>query len=45
MKTCPQDLETLGRDVRKIRALRQLEDLEWIENLREVVEGADPDSV
>ena len=40
-----QDLEAHGREVRKIRALRQLEGLEWIQNLREVIEGTDPDAV
>lgn len=39
------DLKAHGRDVRKIRVLRQLDDLEWIENLRGAVEGTDPDLV
>jgi hypothetical protein len=44
-KSYPMDVEAHGRDVRKSRALKQLVDLEWIENLREVVEGTDPDAV
>ncbi|KAG0580227.1 hypothetical protein KC19_4G158400 [Ceratodon purpureus] len=44
-KAYPLDLEAHGRDVRKARVLRQLEGLEWIENLREAVEGTDPDLV
>ncbi|KAG0578038.1 hypothetical protein M758_5G193000 [Ceratodon purpureus] len=44
-KTYPLELEAHGRDVRKIRALRQVEGLEWIENLREVIEATNSDSV
>ena len=44
-KAYSRDMEAHGRDVRKVRALGQLEGLEWIENLREVIEGTEPDSV
>jgi hypothetical protein len=44
-KAYSRDMEAHGRDVRKVRALGQLEGLEWIENLREVIEGTDPDSI
>ncbi|KAG0615876.1 hypothetical protein M758_5G072600 [Ceratodon purpureus] len=44
-KAYSQDLEHHGRDVRKVRALRQMEGGEGLENMRTAMEGTHPDAV
>lgn len=39
------DLEAHGRDVRKVRALKLIEGIEELHNLRAAMEATDPDAV
>jgi hypothetical protein len=44
-KAYNSDAELYGRDVRKVRALKQIEGMEELQNLRTAMEGTDPDGV